>query len=414
MHPPDQPGIRSSLFSKNMLLCVGLGFTSGMPLYVLIQLIPLWLRDEGVSLTDIGLFALVGLPYAWKFLWAPFLDLNRPPVLGRRRGWMLIFQLLLIALISVMGVFNPLDDLRLIAFAAIALAFASASQDIVVDGYRRELLSDAELGLGNSIHVQAYRISSLIPGSLSLVLADTLPWHLVFPATAAFMFVGVITTLFARELDQQCDIDESSSSSFLAPFAEYVDRKGLSPLVLAFAFMVLYKLGDNMATALAMPFYLETGFTKTEIGLVAKHAALWPAIVGGIVGGVLMLRLGINRALWMFGLVQMFSILGYAVLSESGAILWLLAVVISFEYLGVGMGTAALTAFIARETSKLFAATQFALFTAITALPRTFANASTGVIVESVGWTNFFLLCTVLALPGMVLLIWVAPWRESD
>ncbi len=167
-----------------------------------------------------------------------------------------------------------------------------------------------------------------------------------------------------------------------------------------------------MATALATPFYLDMGFSKTQIGLVAKHAALWPAIAGGLFGGLIMIRLGINRSLWLFGVVQVVSILGYALLASSGPLLWLLALVIGFEYLGVGMGTAAFTAFIARETSKTYAATQFALFTSLAAVPRTFANASTGAIVEHIGWVQFFFLCAVLALPGMLLLLWVAPWRE--
>jgi PAT family beta-lactamase induction signal transducer AmpG len=184
-------------------------------------------------------------------------------------------------------------------------------------------------------------------------------------------------------------------------------------LLLVLGFMFLYKIGDNMATALSMPFYLDVGFSKTEIGLIAKHAALWPAIVGGLMGGLIMVRLGINRALWLFGVVQVVSILGFAVLASTGPELWLLAAVIGFEYLGVGMGTAAFTAFIARETSKMYAATQFALFTALAAVPRTLANASTGMIVEQIGWVNFFLLCTLLALPGMLLLVWVAPWGGS-
>ena len=191
-------------------------------------------------------------------------------------------------------------------------------------------------------------------------------------------------------------------------------RRGWSGLLLVLGFMFLYKIGDNMATALATPFYLDLGFTKTQIGLVAKHAALWPAIVGGLMGGLVMIRLGINRSLWLFGVVQVVSILGFAVLADAGPVLWLLAAVISFEYLGVGMGTAAFTAFIARETSKTFAATQFALFTALAALPRTFANASTGIIVEWIGWLDFFLLCALLALPGMLLLVWVAPWNEDQ
>ena len=177
--------------------------------------------------------------------------------------------------------------------------------------------------------------------------------------------------------------------------------------------MVLYKLGDNMATALSTPFYLDLGFSKTEIGLVAKNAALWPAIIGGLLGGLLMIRLGINRALWLFGAVQMASILGYAWLASVGPVLWILAAVIGFEYLGVGLGTAAFTAFIARESSKTFAATQFALFTALAALPRSLANATTGAIVEQIGWIAFFFVCTGLAIPGMLLLFWVAPWSAS-
>jgi len=184
-------------------------------------------------------------------------------------------------------------------------------------------------------------------------------------------------------------------------------------LLLALTFMVAYKLGDNMATALSTPFYLDLGFTKTQIGLVAKHAALWPAIAGGLLGGIAMIKIGINRALWVFGVFQLISILGFAVLANTGAVLWLLAAVIAFEYLGVGLGTAAFTAFIARESSKAFAATQFALFTALAALPRSLANATTGVLVEQMGWVTFFILCTVLALPGMMLLFWVAPWSGS-
>lgn len=198
----------------------------------------------------------------------------------------------------------------------------------------------------------------------------------------------------------------------VAPFREFFSRRGWRAALLVLAFMFLYKLGDSMATALSTPFYLDVGFSKTDIGLIAKNAALWPSIIGGLLGGLLMLRIGINRALWLFGLVQLLSIFGFAWLAEAGPNRWLLAGVITFEYLGVGLGTAAFTAFIAQQTDRRFAATQFALLTALTALPRTFANAVTGMIVEQTGWTAFFLLCALIALPGMLLLPWVAPWRE--
>ena len=268
--------------------------------------------------------------------------------------------------------------------------------------------------MGNAIHVQAYRISSLVPGSLSLILAGILPWSSVFVITSGFMLVGVVMSLVVAESDSELPVASGLGEAMRAPFYEYLGRRGWSGLLLVLCFMFLYKIGDNMATALAMPFYLDMGFSKTEIGLVAKHAALWPAIVGGLLGGLIMLRVGINRALWLFGVVQVVSILGYALLASTGPVLWLLAAVLGFEYLGVGMGTAAFTAFIARETSKAYAATQFALFTALAAVPRTLANASTGFLVEQIGWVDFFLLCTVIALPGMVLLWWVAPWNDHQ
>jgi PAT family beta-lactamase induction signal transducer AmpG len=227
------------------------------------------------------------------------------------------------------------------------------------------------------------------------------------------MAIALVMTLVVTEPESELPTGMGLREAVIAPFAEYVSRRGWSGLLLVLGFMFFYKIGDNMATALSTPFYLDLGFSKTQIGLVAKHAALWPAIFGGLVGGLLMIKIGINRALWLFGVVQVVSILGFAILANSGPVLWMLAAVIGFEYLGVGMGTAAFTAFIARETSRTYAATQFALFTALAALPRTFANASTGIIVEQVGWVSFFLLCALLAIPGMLLLLWVAPWRAA-
>lgn len=394
-------------------ICIATGLASGLPLYLLIQLVPAWLRDSGLSLTEIGLLSVVSLPYAWKFLWAPWLDRVSLP-LGLRRGWMLFTQVSLILTIGLLGHLDPVEQTEWLVFMALLIALLSATHDVAIDAYRRELLPDKSLGLGNSIHVQAYRIASLVPGSLSLILADSLPWRTVFWVTAGFMLIGVTLTLTIREPfrpgpGRQLSLRET----IFAPFAEYIGRKGSKALILTILFMVLYKLGDNMATALATPFYLDLGYSKTEIGVVAKHAALWPAIFGGLLGGVLMLRLGINKALWIFGSIQLLSILGFAWLASVGRELWVLASVIGFEYLGVGLGTAAFTAFIARESNPTFAATQFALFTAMAALPRSLANATTGLLVDYTGWFSFFWLCTMLAIPGMVLLHWVAPWGED-
>lgn len=379
----------------------------------MLQLLQVWLRDYGVGLKEIGLFSLVGLPYVLKFLWAPLMDRYVPPVLGRRRGWMLPLQICCLLGIGVMGMLDPEVSLLTIAYLTLLISFFSASQDIVLDAFRREILPDQELGLGNAIHVQAYRIASLIPGSLALILADQLPWSQVFWIVAAFMLFGIAMCLWVREPEITTGTPSTMVEAVVEPFREFFQRQGLRSACLILAFMFLYKLGDSMATALSSAFYLDLGFSKTQIGLVAKNAALWPAIIGGLLGGLLMVRLGINRALWLFGAVQVASIFGFALLAEVGPNVWMLAGVIAFEYLGVGLGTSAFIAFIARETNKRYAATQFALLTAITALPRTFANATTGFMVEQTGWTVFFIVCGLVAIPGMVLLWWVAPWRNN-
>ena len=414
----SSPTIKEAIFNRRMLICIFTGFASGMPLYLLISLVPAWLRTEGVGLKEIGFFALVGLPYTWKFLWSPLLDRYQLSLFsfrpGLRRSWMLGTQLALLAAIAALGFFAPSSQLWPIAWLCLLIAFLSATQDIVLDAYRRQLLSDEELGMGSSIHVNAYRIAGLVPGSLSLILADILPWQTVFIATSAFMLTGIGLTLSIREPAQAARHPTSLRSAVINPFNEFFSRQGIKQACLILLFMLLYKLGDSMATALATPFYLDLGFTKTQIGLVAKNAALWPMIVGGILGGILMIRIGINRALWLFGLVQIISILGFAILARVGEGVWLLALAISFEYLGVGLGTAAFVAFIARSTHPAFAATQFALFTALTAVPRTVASSATGIIVEGMGWENFFYLCTALAIPGMLLLLKVAPWNGDQ
>jgi len=410
----QRESFKEAILNKRMLICVFTGFTSGLPLYVLIQLIPGWLRVEGVGLAEIGFFALIGFPYTWKFLWSPFMDRFTLPFLGHRRGWMLVAQLALFLSIAAMGFVKPDLSIWTVAYLAAGIAFFSASQDIVLDAYRRELLPDVELGLGNSIHVQAYRLSGLVPGSLALILADHLPWHTVFMVVALFMAVGLILTLVIREAIADPSPPRTMREAIIEPFKEFVQRKGPGAAALMLAFLFLYKLGDNMATALQTPFYIDVGFSLSQIGSIAKFASLFSAIIGGLVGGVIMIKLGINRALWIFGGVQIVSILGFALLSVVGANPWMLGVTVSLEYLGVGLGTAAFIAYIAKNTNPVFAATQFALFTALTSVPRTLANAVTGVIVEQTGWTIFFFLCTVLAIPGMLLLFKVAPWNEDD
>ncbi len=398
--------------NKRMLICVFLGLASGMPLYVLYQLVPAWLRFEGVDLSTIGLFALLTIPYNWKFMWAPFIDRFRLPFLGRRKGWILLTQVLLLFSIAGFGGIDPNVNIRPVIWMVLATAFFSATQDIVIDGYRRELLPDNELGLGNSIHVNAYRISSLVPGSLALILSDSMPWSVVFPIVAAFMLVGIVATLFFPETSDDVLAPASMRAAIVDPFVEFFTRDSFKHAVLVLLFIVLYKLGDNMATALQTPFFIDLGYSGTDIGVVAKFANLGASIVGGFVGGIIMLKISINRALWLFGVVQMATILGYAWLSITDANLVALFLANSFEYFGVGLGTAAITAFIAAQTDKRFSVTQLALLLSFVTLARTFTSAAAGFIIEAVGYFNFFLLCFVLAIPGMALLYWVAPWSK--
>lgn len=406
----DTPSIWRAFANTRMLVCIATGFSSGMPLYVLYQLLPAWLREGGVDLKTIGLFSLIGFPYTWKFLWSPLMDHIAPPILGRRRGWALITQVALFIVLCSFGGLDPSEDIGSIAVVVGMVAFFSASQDIVLDAHRRELLPDHELGLGNSMFVNAYRLSALVPGSLALIIADHLPWSIVHPIVAAFMAIGVVTSLLMSEPEQPPSRPMGLKATVVEPFREFFRRNGTKSAVLVLCFMLLYKLGDSMACALLTPFYLDLGFSKTEIGTIAKGASLWSAAVGATVGGLVMVRLGINRSLWCFGVVQVLSILGFAYLSEVGKDPVVLFWVVSGEYLGVGLGGAAFVAYMARSTDRRYTATQYALLTSVMGLPRTFANAATGYMVESLGWTQFFITCALVALPGMVLLYWVAPF----
>jgi len=401
------------LFYKKILIAKLLGISSGLPLYVLYQTIPAWLKDSGIDLSAIGLFQLIGIPYTLKFLWAPLLERFSIPVLGQRRGWMLLTQILLIFSIAFMGLFNPNQNITIIIFLTIVMTTFSATQDIVIDAYRRELLNDNELGVGNAWFVNAYRFSSLIPGSLALILADIIAWKYVFPVVACFMFIGLITTFFIQDQINQEKHSKTLVTAISEPLKDYFSRFEIKHGILLLIFLMLYKLGDSMATALSTPFYLDMGFSKTVLGTVVKVAALWSSVAGAFAAGLIMRKISLNKSLWVFGVFQLLTILGFAWLSQLDNPTKLdLFYIVSLEYLGVGMGTVAIISFMFKISSKIFAASQIALFTAITAIPRTFINASTGYLVESFGYTQFFLICTACALPGMLILFYIAPWKE--
>ena len=412
--------LKDILFNKRMLACVVLGFSSGLPLYLVFQLLPAWLRSEGIDLKTIAVFALIQLPYTWKFIWAPLMDrYNLIAPMGRRRSWMLITQISLFITICAYGFFNPQLNITSIAVVSTLVALFSASQDIVIDAFRREILSDEELGLGNSIHVNAYRVSGLVPGALALILSDHLPWSSVFWIVALFMIPGMLMTIFAKE-PHRAEAPKSLKASVIEPFTEFINRAGIKHALLVLLFILLYKLGDSMATALATPFYIDMGFSNTDIGTIVKGSGLVMQILGGFIGGIWMVKVGINRGLWVFGMVQLVTILGFAWLAHAGPFetigtieRGMLAIVIGGEALGVGLGTVAYVAYMARETNPAYTATQLALFTSLSAVPRSIFNALTGGMVEALGWEMFFYVCTLLAIPGMLLLFKVAPWNSK-
>jgi len=397
--------------SRRMLVALLMGFACGLPLLLTITVLQAWMKEEGVDLTVIGLMALVGLPYTLKFLWAPFLDRFTLPFLGRRRGWLLVAQIALIFSIAGLGFTDPRQSHLQVAFVAFLVTFFSASQDIVVDAYRREDLSDEELGLGSSLYVNGYRVGMLLASGGGLIMADSIPFSMVYIIMAACMLPGVLTTLLTPEPEISFGTPKNLREAVIDPLVEYFSRQGALWIL---AFILFYKIGDTMAAAMTTPFYLDIGFSKTEIGTVVKLFGFWATIVGSLIGGVLMLLLGINRSLWVFGFLQAISTAGFVILARIGYNVPALSVVIAFENLSGGMGTAAYAAFMASITNKKFTATQYALLTSLMGIPRVIGSAPTGFLAKHVGWEGFFVGCTLIAIPGMLLLLKFAPWKPKD
>jgi PAT family beta-lactamase induction signal transducer AmpG len=398
------------IFSRRMVVSFIMGFASGLPLLLTISVLQAWMKEEGVDLTVIGLFALVGLPYTLKFLWAPVMDRFTLPFLGRRRGWLLIAQLALICAIAGLGMTNPGKSPWMVAVAAFFVTFFSASQDIVVDAYRREDLADEELGLGSSFYVNGYRVGMLLASGGGLIMADFIHFSRVYLIMAACLLPGVLTTLLTPEPEALMGTPKTMTDAVFTPLVEYFSRNGA---IWILAFILLYKIGDTMASAMTTPFYLDIGFSKTEIGAVVKLFGFWATIIGGLAGGLFMLRLGINRSLWIFGFFQALSTAGFALLAKIGHNIPALGGVVAFENFSSGMGTAAYVAFMASITNKKFTATQYALLSSLMGIPRVLASAPTGYFAKHMGWVSFFVACALIAIPGMLLLLKFAPWKKT-
>ena len=412
---PEQKKSWISYLNGRTISILFLGFSSGLPLYTLIYLMQAWLATAGLNVKALGLFGLMTFPYTFKFLWAPLMDRYSIGTLGRRRGWMALTQIGLFLVIGGVGMFDPKQELTLIVLAVAVIAFLSASQDVVIDAYRREILAEEEQGLGAAIVVNAYKAASLIPSALGLVLADSMSWQAVFWIVAAFMLPGFICTLLAKEPAVYGAPPKNLQEAIVLPFREFIVRDGLKQALIIIMFVLLYKIGDTMATALSTKFFLDIGFTTKQIGLAANATGWWASLAGGAVGGIWMIKLGINRALWVFGVLQAIAILGFAWLAKVGPDPFLLSAVFGFEaFASLGLGSAALVAFMSRATDPRYTATQYALFSSLAAVPRTFINASVGYIVAETGWFWFFMVCFMLAFPAMLMLPKIAPWNKRD
>jgi PAT family beta-lactamase induction signal transducer AmpG len=397
------------VFSRRMLVAFLMGFSGGLPLLLTMGVLQAWMKERGLDLTWIGMITLVQIPYTWKFLWAPFLDRFIPPFLGRRRGWLLMSQIALMASIAGLGYSDPVKNPWMMIAAAILVAFFSATQDIVIDAYRREDLPDEELGLGSSMYIYGYRLGMLLASGGGMILADHISFQRVYLIMSLCLLPGVVTTFLTPEPSINVDLPRSMKEAMVNPLIDYFKRSGALWIL---SFILLYKIGDTMASAISTPFYLEIGFSKTEIGTVVKLFGTAATMIGALLGGLFLLKLGITRGLWVFGVLQALSTACFAILARIGYNISMLAGVIAFENLSSGMGTAAFVAFMASITNKKFTATQYALLTSLMGLPRALASSVTGFMAKKIGWEGFFIGCTLIAIPGLLLLLKFAPWSS--
>jgi len=405
---------------RRMALILVLGFSSGLPLALSFGTLSAWLTRDGVDLTSIGLFALVGLPYTLKFVWSPLVDGISIPWLtrrlGRRRGWMVTSQILLCVAIIALGGSDPKTALGLTAALAFTVAFLSATQDIVIDAFRVEILAEREQGAGAAAVQVGYRFGMLASGAGALVIADAFGWATAYLVMGISMGVGLVAVLLAREPVPRGEQESVSVRRGAVPFAAWMKNHVIDPFadflarpgwVSVLVFIVLYKLGDAVVGVMSNPFYVQIGFSLTEIGAITKVFGLVATLVGAVIGGVIVARIGILSALLWCGLLQMLSNLMFAIQALAGADLTFLALTIGIENLSGGMGTVAFVAYLSRLCSFEFTATQYALFSSLAAVGRTVLSAGGGWLAAELDWFWFFVASTACALPGLLVLSWI-------
>lgn len=403
--------------NRRLLIIFFMGFASGLPLALSSATLFFWLREAGVTLTAIGLFALLGTPYNVKFLWAPFVDSVPVPVLsrllGRRRSWMLVIQLCLMAAILCVGFSTPEQTPYLTAVAALAVAFFSASQDIVIDAYRIEILDEDEQGAGAAMTQAGYRLGAIAAGAGALYLADQMDWSIVYAVMAALVLVGMVTAILAPDPDRRSPGSQirrdvhGFRAMVIDPFTEFFQRNSPKVALIILGFILLYKFGDAYAGVMAYPFYFDVGFSKSEVATASKIFGVIMTVTGVFLGGVIVNRFGILRSLLGCGILQMLSNLMYAAQAIVGHDFAFLFLTIGIENLSGGMGSSAFVAYLSVLCNTTYTGTQFALFTSFMAFGRTLLSASSGWVVEQTDWATFFVISTFVALPGLLLLLWM-------
>ena len=389
-----------------MLILLLMAFSSGLPFELSGELLRTWMTKAGIDIGLVGLAGLVAIPYTWKFVWSPLMDRYVPPFLGRRRGWMIICQLGVAAGAAAVAVSNPVEELRWVLGAAFFVAFCSASQDIVIDAYRAELLSRRALGAGAGIAQLGYRFGMITSGGLALILADRMPWRDVYLIMAALMTVGALAALFGGEPELEHLPPKSLREAVIEPFRDFFKRPLALQLLL---FVVLYKIGDSLAVFLLNQFLIGQGFELTNIGVIKKWCGIIAMIAGSLIGGGLVARIGIKRALIVFGILQGAFLFTFVVMSLVGKSFELLIFSVLAENLCIGLGTSAYIAFLMSICNKRFTATQYALLTSLAGMSRVYLSAPMGYVQKYVGWTNYFMICMCLAVPGIVMV-----WKYYD
>jgi PAT family beta-lactamase induction signal transducer AmpG len=395
--------------STRLLALLLLGFSSGLPSGLTGSTLQAWMSKEHIDLAVIGLFSLVGVPYSLKFLWAPIMDRYVPPFLGRRRGWLLVTQVALLITIVLFGCSSPREHLGVTAFLALLTAFFSASQDIVVDAYRADILEPEELGPGTATNVLGYRIAMIVSGAVALSLGDHLPWRVVYFIMAAAMSVGIITSLFAPEPKTPQGAPQSIAEAYSQPFFEFFKRSGAIEVVL---FTVFYKLDAVLTVALQTVFMLGLGFTGTDIGVVTKGFGVVATILGTLVGGALMVRLGLKRSLWLFGFSQAFAGLSFLALALAGHSYPLMVTAIAVENACSGMGNAAYGGFLLSQCDRRYSAAQYALLSSLMAFTRTVLSAPSGYMAGHLGWPAYYVVCIFASAPAFLLLLRYDRWQN--